>query len=174
VVLRTKGDPRELTGLVRAQLRAFDPELPIDIRTMEDHVLTSVRGPRFNALLLGSAGAVALLLALIGIYGVMSYSVARRTHEIGIRTALGAGTGDVLRLVMGKALALAGAGIVLGLAGALALSSTLDTMLFEVEPTDPLTYFLIVLLLATVSVLAAYLPTRRALRVDPLISLRAE
>lgn len=175
LVLRTSGDPDELVGAVRDQIRAFDPDLPAgQILSMDRLIRNSVRSPRFNALLLGVAGIVALLLALIGIYGVMSYSVARRTHEIGIRTALGADATQVLKLVLGHAMTLAGAGIALGVVGAVVLSRVLRNMLFEVEPTDPLTFALIAILLAAVSLLASYLPTRRATRVDPLIALRSE
>jgi putative ABC transport system permease protein len=175
LVLRTSGDPDELVGAVRDQIRAFDPDLPAgQILSMDRLIRNSVRSPRFNALLLGVAASVALLLALIGIYGVMSYSVARRTHEIGIRTALGADATQVLKLVLGHAMTLAGAGIALGLVGAVVLSRVLRNMLFEVEPTDPLTFALIAILLAAVSLLASYLPTRRATRVDPLIALRSE
>jgi putative ABC transport system permease protein len=174
-VLRGSGDPLVLAGLVRERIRSFDRDLPVgQLLTMEQLLRDSVRAPRFNALLLGFAGGLALLLALIGIYGVISYSVARRTHEIGIRTALGADTAAVLKLVLGQAMSLAGAGIVIGLVAALALSRVLDRMLFEVEPTDPFVYAVIATLLAAVSLLASYLPTRRATRVDPLIALRSE
>ncbi|MGH7469240.1 MAG: ABC transporter permease [Longimicrobiales bacterium] len=175
LVLRTAGDPQLLAGAVRDRIRAFDRDLPTgQIQSLEQVVWNSVRSPRFNALLLGIAGSVALLLALIGIYGVMSYSVARRTHEIGIRTALGASSSEVLKLILTQAMTLAGAGIALGLLGALALSRVLHRMLFEVEPTDPLTFVLIAVLLAAVCLLACYLPTRRAMRVDPMIALRSE
>ena len=175
VVLRTKGDPAEYTTAVRQQIRAFDRDLPAgEILPMSALVHESVRGPRFNALLLGAAGALALALALIGIYGVISYSVARRTHEIGIRTALGADSRDVLQLVLGQAMRLAGTGIGIGLIGAFALSRVMRRMLFEVEPTDPITFAVIAVLLATVSFLASYVPTRRATRVDPLVALRSE
>ncbi|MEX2282754.1 MAG: ABC transporter permease [Gemmatimonadota bacterium] len=175
VVLRTTGDPGNYIDAVRQQIRAFDRDLPAgQILPMTSLVRESVRGPRFNALLLGASGALALALALIGIYGVISYSVASRTQEIGIRTALGADARDVLKLVLGQAMTLAGIGIGIGLAGALALARVLRRMLFEVEPTDPLTFAAIATLLAIVSMLASYLPTRRATRVDPLVALRSE
>ncbi len=175
VVVRMAGDPSSYIAGIRQQIRSFDRDLPAgEILPMTSLVRESVRGPRFNALLLGAAGGLALMLALIGIYGVISYSVASRTHEIGIRTALGADARDVLKLVLGQAMTLAGTGIVLGLVGALALSRVLRRMLFEVEPTDPLTFAGIAALLAAVSLLASYLPTRRATRVDPLVALRSE
>jgi putative ABC transport system permease protein len=174
VVARTTGDPRAVIRAVREQVRAFNRDLPGEIVPLEEMLRDSVRAPRFNALLLALAGGLALLLALIGIYGVISYSVERRTHEIGIRSALGADTTAVLKLVLGRALLLAGVGIVIGLAGALALSRFLQRMLFEVEPTDPMTFATIAVLLAAVSLLASYLPTRRAMRIDPLTALRSE
>jgi putative ABC transport system permease protein len=175
IAVRSSRDPVDLMNAVREQVRAVDPDLPIrQMLGMDQLLRNSVSRPRFNALLLGVAGGVALLLALIGIYGVMSYSVARRTHEIGIRSALGADRSDVLKLVLGRAMTLAGTGIALGIAGALVLTQALQKMLFEVEPTDPLVFASIALLLAAVCLLASYLPMRRATRVDPLVALRSD
>src|SRR5262249_26016906 len=144
------------------------------VEPMEHVVWSSVGSPRFNAALVALSGALALVLALIGVYGVISYSVERRTHEIGIRRALGAQTADVLRLVLNQAMTLVVVGIALGLVGALALTRVLTTLLFDVQPTDPATFAAVSLLLAGVSLAAGYLPGRRATRVDPTDALKAE
>src|SRR5262249_20343298 len=128
----------------------------------------------FNALVLGVFGATALLLAVVGIYGVISCAVAQRTHEIGIRTALGAQPRDVLSLVLGRALALTGAGIALGLGASLGLTRLIGALLYDVKPADAVTLVAVTLGLGAVSVLASYLPTRRAMRLDPLIALKGE
>jgi putative ABC transport system permease protein len=141
---------------------------------MDDVLGDAVGRQRFNALLLGAFGAAALLLSLVGTYGVIAYGVAQRTHEIGIRTALGARTGDVMKLVLGRAMLLTLSGILLGLGGALALTRLLAGLLYAVEPTDATTFAGVALALALVSLLASYLPTRRATRVDPLTALRME
>ena len=141
---------------------------------MDQIVWNSVGRPRFNALLLGISGAIALVLAIVGVYGVMSYSVQRRTHEIGIRRALGAQTRDVLRLVLGQTLGLVLAGIVAGALGAIALTRVLATLLYDVAPTDPATFVAVAVTLALVALLAGYLPGRRATRVDPTDALRSE
>ena len=139
---------------------------------MDELVGTSVAARRFNALLLGLFGAVALVLSLIGTYGVISYGVAQRTQEIGIRAALGARAGDVLRLVLGRAMRLTLLGIAIGLAGAFLLTGVLRELLYGVEPHDPVTFAGIAVLLAGISLAASYLPTRRALQVDPIRALR--
>jgi putative ABC transport system permease protein len=173
LVVRTRSAPLQLAGAVQAQIRALDRDLPIQqIRTMENIVWESVGRSRFYATLLGAFGVLALLLSCVGIYGVISYAVAQRTHEIGIRTALGARAGDVLRLVLGHALGLTLAGIAIGLVGAFALTRLLRGLLFEIEPTDPLTFAAITVGLTALSLLASFIPTRRALRVDPMNSLR--
>jgi putative ABC transport system permease protein len=175
VVLRTAVDPSSAAPVVRDRVRALDKDLPVGgIRTMDDVVWDSVGRPRLDALLLGAAGAIALFLAVIGVYGVLSYTVERRTHEIGIRRALGAQPADVLRLVLGQAIELVGAGIAVGLVGALALTRVLATLLFQVEPNDAATFFAVAVLLAGVALLASYLPGRRATRVDPTDALRAD
>jgi putative ABC transport system permease protein len=141
---------------------------------MDDVVWNSVGRPRLAALLLGAAGAIALFLAVIGVYGVLSYAVERRTHEIGIRRALGAQPRDVLRLVLGRATGLVAAGIGVGIVGALALTRVLTTLLFQVEPNDAVTFVGVAVLLGGVALLASYVPGRRATRVDPTDALRAD
>jgi putative ABC transport system permease protein len=175
VVIRTERDPLAVAPAIRQQIRALDKQLPIGaVETMDRVVWNSIGRPRFNALLLGASGMIALLLAVIGVYGVISYAVERRTHEIGIRRALGAQTRDVLRLVLGQAAGLVAIGIGLGVAGALGLTRVLTTLLYDVRPTDPTTFILVAVLLAGVALLASYLPGRRATLVDPTDALKAE
>jgi len=175
LLVRTEGSPEAALGAVRAQIAALDPEQPVSqIRTMQDVVAGSVQQPRFTVLLLGLFAGTALLLAMLGIYGVMAYTVGRRTREIGIRLALGAGRADILRSVLGRGIALTGVGAGLGLLAAAGLSRFLRSLLFEVTPTDPWTFAGVTLLLAGVALLACYLPARRATRVDPMVTLRCE
>ena len=173
LLVRTSRSASEIAPALRAQIRAIDQGMPIPpIREMSDVVLASVGRSRFYALLLAAFGLLALALSCVGIYGVVSYAVAQRTQEIGIRTALGARSIDVLKLVLGHALTLTMSGVGIGLAGAFALTRLLRTLLYEVEPTDPLTYALITVGLTGLALLASYVPTRRAVRVDPMNSLR--
>jgi predicted permease len=175
LVIRTTTDPASLTAAVRKEVAAIDPNQPVvNVKTMEQWVSESVAQPRFRTLLLGIFSAVALTLAAVGIYGVMAYSVTQRTHEIGIRMALGAGRWDVLRLVIGQGMLLVLIGIVVGLGGALVLTRMMSTLLFGVSATDPSTFILIMLLLLITALLACYIPARRATKVDPLIALRYE
>jgi putative ABC transport system permease protein len=175
LVLRTTADPSSVAPIVRERVRALDQELPVGgIRTMDDVVWNSVGRPRLAASLLGAAGAIALFLAVIGVYGVLSYAVERRTHEIGIRRALGAQPHDVLRLVLGQAMSLVAMGIGVGIVGALALTRVLTTLLFQVEPNDATTFIGVAALLGGVALLASYLPGRRATQVDPTDALRAD
>jgi putative ABC transport system permease protein len=175
VVVRTQGDPLQLVGAVRHEVQAMDPAQPIaDVRPMEQLVANSVARPRFNMLLLGIFAAVALVLAAVGIYGVMAHSVVQRTHEIGIRLALGARPKDVVRLVVGSGLALAVGGVALGLAGAFALTRLLASLLFATQPTDPVTFVSVVGVLLAVALVACWVPARRAARVDPMVALRYE
>jgi putative ABC transport system permease protein len=175
VVVRTDRDPASLSSGVREAVRAADPELPVyQVRTLESMVADHAAPRRLAALLIGVFAALALLLAAGGIYGVMSYAVAQRTAEIGIRMALGAQQREILGMVLrhGAAMALAGVGI--GLVAALALARLITRLLFETSASDPSTFSLVPLLLLAVALLACYLPARRAARVDPLVALRYE
>jgi putative ABC transport system permease protein len=175
VVVRASSAPMALASGLRAEVRALDKDLPVSkVRTMETVRGDSIAQPRFRALLIVLFGAVALALATIGIYGVMAYSVARRTHEIGVRMALGAQPGDVMKLVVRNGMFLTGLGLAIGLAGAFALTRLLSAMLYGVSATDPLTFATVSLALAGVAFCACYLPARRATKVDPMVALRYE
>ncbi|HEX9631901.1 MAG TPA: ABC transporter permease, partial [Gemmatimonadales bacterium] len=175
LAIRTMGDPAALVPVVRERVRAIDPEiLMYDVRTMDALVDASVAGRRFNMLLLGLFGGLALTLAAVGIYGVIGYSVRRRTHELGIRMALGAARADVLRLVVGSGMRLAALGLILGLVAAFALTRLMRTLLFEVSPADPVAFGAVALLLGGVALLAAYIPGRRAARITPTTALRQQ
>ncbi len=175
LVVRTTGDPRSLIGAIRHEVRQLDASLPVyDAKTMSEHLRLSLFPLRTGAWVAGGFALLALLLAGLGLYGVMSYAVSQRTRELGIRMALGAQRGDVLRLVMRQALALALAGLTLGLAGALVLTRLMRSVLVGVSATDAVTFTSVTLLLAVVVLLACYVPARRATKVDPMIALRCE
>ncbi|MGB0035289.1 MAG: ABC transporter permease [Candidatus Acidiferrales bacterium] len=175
IFLRSGGDPVALTEAIRREVQAVDPSLPVfGVRTMDEVITKSLAERRFALELLGVFAVVALLLAAIGIYGVMAYSVSQRTHEIGIRMALGAQPSDILRMTIGGGMILVAFGLVSGLVGSAILTRFLRSMLFSVTPTDPFTYAAIPVLLAAVAMLACYIPARRATRVDPLVALREE
>ena len=175
LVVRTSGDPLRLAGPVREQIRAMDPNLPVaNIRPMTDVVNTALATPRLTGFLMGTFAGIALTLAAVGIYGVLSYLVARRTHEIGIRLAVGADRIQVLGLVLKQGLTLAGSGIAVGIVAALVLTRLMQSLLYQVEPGDPWTFVTVSLALIVVSLLAAALPAFRATRVSPLIALRTE
>jgi predicted permease len=175
VAVRGQGDPARLAANVRAVVWSLDRQLALgSVRTMDEVISRSTASRCFSLVLLGAFAALALVLAAIGIYAVLAYSVARRTHEIGVRMALGARTGDVVRLVLGQGLRLTAIGIVFGVAGALVLTRFLQSLLYEVQPTDPPTFVGALLMLVGVSVAAGYLPARRAVRVDPMVALRYE
>jgi putative ABC transport system permease protein len=164
-----------LEQAVRAQVAGLDPLLALSkVRTVDDLMAQSVAEPRFRSTLLGIFAGAALLLAAVGIYGVLSYTVGQRTQEIGIRMTLGARRRDVLALVLGQALIHAGLGVAIGLAAALGLSGVLTRLLFGVSPTDPTTFIAVPLAMTAAALLASYLPARRAARVDPMIALRVE
>jgi putative ABC transport system permease protein len=175
IVVRTIGDPLTLAGAVREAVWSLDRDLPIGaIQTME-HILARTTSQRqLNMLLLGLFASVALILSAVGIYGVMAYSVTQRTHEIGIRMALGAARRDVLKLVVGQAAGLTFVGVAIGLVAAFALTRFMSSLLFGVSATDPVTFALISMLLIAVALLASYVPARRAMKVDPMIALRYE
>jgi predicted permease len=175
VALRTKANPASITGSAREAIHSLDPELPLaKIVTLATLVDDSLSQPRFAMLLLASFGVLALLLASIGMYGVISYSVMQRTQEIGIRMALGADRRKVFAMVLGQGARLAGLGISIGLVAALGLTRIMASFLFGVRPTDPLTFAAVSLLLVGIALLACYLPARRATRVDPMLALRHE
>jgi len=173
--IRTSGDPLALGAAVKREMLAVDPSSPLtNMRSLEQIVGRSLAQQRFNSTLLSLFSAIGLLLAAIGVYGVMSYVVTQRTHEIGIRVALGARASDVLKLIVGKGLALALTGIVLGLGASFALTRLMKDFLFGVEPGDPLTFSAIALLLTVVALLACWIPAQRATKVDPMVALRVE
>ncbi len=175
VVVRTPGDPLALAGAVRAEVAKLDPTLPVaSLQTLEEAVSDSVSDPRLMTLLVAVFGAVALLLAAVGTYGVLSYAVEERRHEVGVRMALGSRPGGVLKLVLARGLTLVACGLVLGLAGTLAARKLIGRVLFEVAPTDPATYAAVAGILAAVAFLACFIPAQRATRVDPAVTLRSE
>jgi putative ABC transport system permease protein len=175
LIVRTATDPQSLVGAVREEIRALDRSLPLyDIKTMRVAIYESVARERFITLLLIVFAALALTLAFVGIYGVMSYSVTQRTHEIGVRMALGAQTRDVLKLVVAQGGKLAASGVAIGLISAFALTRLMEKLLFGVSATDPITFIAVALLLTIVALLACYVPARRATKVDPMVALRCE
>ena len=174
-LLRTSIDPLTLQTAVRREIQAVDRDAPTsNIRTMEQYLAASVGPRRFNLWLLTVFACAALALAATGLYGVISYGVSQRKHEIGIRMALGASRSDVLKLVIGQGMTLALIGVALGLAAALMLTRLMQNLLFHVSASDPLTFIVIALLLMFVALLACFLPGRRASRVDPMVALRYE
>src|SRR5262249_3763696 len=160
---------------VGAEMRRAAPDLPIESTvTMDEAVAASVAQPRFRMLLVTQFATAATLIATCGLYGLMAYAVAQRRREIGVRMALGAGRGDVLRLVLARALRIGAAGLIVGRAGSAGVPRVLQTVLFGVTPTDPIAFTVVTLLLMAVGLMAAWLPARRATRIDPSAALRAE
>jgi putative ABC transport system permease protein len=175
LVIRTSVDPLTLTSAIRSQVQSLDPNQPVfNVSTMEQTLDQSLVTQRLSMTLLAFLASLALILAAVGIYGVMSYAVTQRTHEIGIRMAIGAQRRDVFKMVIGKGMLLALVGVAIGLVGAFALTRLMSTMLFGVEPTDPVTFASIGILLTVVALIACYVPGRRATKVDPLVALRYE
>ncbi len=175
LVVRTQGRPELLQTAIRAHIHDIDPELPLsNVRTLEEYVYNTAAQPRLNAALLGVFAGLALLIAAIGVYGVLAYSVHQRTREIGLRMALGAQPSGVLWWIAGQGMLVAFGGIAAGLAGAYALSRVLSTLLFEIQPHDSLTFLVVAVLLSAVSLTACLVPARRASLVDPIIALRDE
>ena len=173
MVVRTANDPHSLTTAVQREVAQVDREVPVySIKTMDEYIASTVATPRFNTTLLAIFAGVALMLTIVGLYGVMSYSVAQRTNEIGIRMALGAQTRDVLRLIVAQGLKLVLLGLAIGLAGAFALMKVISSLLFGVTTKDPWTFAAVAGMLSVVALLACYLPARRASHVDPLTALR--
>ena len=175
LTIRTSTDPTSQIAAARNAIRSVDPNVPItNVRTAEEILSISTGPRRFNMFLLGSFAAVALVLACVGLFGVMSYLVSQRTHDIGVRLALGALPRDIFRLIVGRGMALAAGGAALGLAAAFWLSRSLEVLLFQIHPTDPITFATVVIVLLAVALAACAVPARRATRVDPVIALRYE
>ncbi|MGH9718689.1 MAG: ABC transporter permease [Bryobacteraceae bacterium] len=175
LIVRTSGEPATLATALRQEIRRLDSALAIaNVRTLEDHIARTVAPQRFQTFLLATFAGLALLLAAIGIYGVLAYTVTQRTHEIGVRMALGAQRRDVLRMIVGRGMRLAAVGIALGFAASLALTRVLATLLYGIGPRDPLTLTVVPAFLAAIALLACYIPARRAMRLDPAIALRHE
>jgi putative ABC transport system permease protein len=174
VTMLSDADTRLVSSAARGILQDLDPEIPTRFRTFSQVYSASLGSRRFNVILIGFFGLTALLLATAGVFGVMAYSVSRRTREIGVRVALGADSGDVLRMILGQGLRTIFVGVAIGIIGSLALTRTVETLLFGVTATDPLTFVGVTLLLVGVALLACYVPARRATKVDPLVALRYE
>jgi putative ABC transport system permease protein len=175
LAIRARDVSPGLVEEVKKQIWSVDGQIPVsDVYAMDELIAVSLAQQRFNMLLLGLFAALALILAAVGIYGAMAYAVNQRTHEIGIRTALGAQRRDVLRLVMRDGAKIALFGIAIGIAGAIALTRLMTSLLFEVKPTDPEVFAVVAIVLAIVALAACYVPTRRAMRVDPMVALRHE
>jgi ABC-type antimicrobial peptide transport system permease subunit len=175
MVARTAGDPTAVAGAIVREIQAFDPSRPVyDIRTMQDRMSDSLARQRFSAIMLGAFAVFALILAAIGVYGVMSYLVTQSRHDIGLRIALGAQRSSILWLVVRQGMELAGIGIVAGIIGALALTRVMASLLFGVSAVDFATFSAVPLILAAIALLATYVPAWRATQVDPMMVLREE
>jgi putative ABC transport system permease protein len=175
LLVRSTVKPESLIATVKNEVYALDSELPLaEVKTLDEYRADSVALPRFNTFLLGLFAGLALLLTVVGLYGVMSYTVTQRTHEIGIRMALGAGQRDVLRLIVGQAMWMAFIGVVIGLVASFFLTRLMSSLLYGVSATDPLTFVIISLLLTGVALGACFMPARRATKVDPMVALKYE
>jgi putative ABC transport system permease protein len=174
LTMLSDADTRLVTSAARGILQGLNPEIPARFRTLSQLYSASLGSRRFNVILIGFFGITALVLATTGVFGVMAYSVSRRTREIGVRVALGAATGDVVRMILGQGLRTIFIGVTIGITGSLALTRTVESLLFGVTATDPLTFGGVTLLLMGAALLACYIPARRATKVDPLVALRYE
>ena len=174
LAMLSDADTGSVSSAARGILQELDPEIPVKFQTFSQVYSASLGSRRFNVILIGFFGITALLLATAGVFGVMAYSVSRRTREIGVRIALGAGSGDVLTMILGQGMRTIFIGVAIGIIGSLALTRTVESLLFGVTATDPLTFGGVTLLLVGAALLACYLPARRATRVDPLVALRYE
>ena len=175
VVARTAGDPAALASAIAGEVHAVEPDAPVfAVSTMPQRIYQSLARQRFSMTMLAAFAGFAMLLGAVGIYGVMSYLVTQGMHDIGVRIALGAPRGSILRMVVRQGMAVAGAGIVVGLAGAFALTRVMESLLFGVSSTDGLTFSVVAVFLAAVALAASYVPGWRATRVDPLMALRDE
>jgi putative ABC transport system permease protein len=175
LVVRTSMDSGRLSAVLRAAVRELDRELPVsEVATLSERIARSTSARLFSVTLLGVFAGLALLLAAVGIYGIVAHSVTRRTHEIGVRMSLGAHPKKIAGMVLGRTLMLGGAGVAIGAGGSLALTRLLRTMLYGVSATDPTVFVAASVVLLVVASLAAYIPARRAARVDPLVALRHE
>ena len=175
LAIKTEGRPENLIAAVRNQVKQLDPDLPVTrIMPMTEVISRSVWQPRLYTALFGVFAVVALILATVGIYGVMSYSVTQRSREIGLRMALGAQRVDVMKLVVGQGIVLAAIGVGVGLAAATAMTRLMSSLLFGVSATDPLTFAVVSVLLTGVAMVACFIPARRAAKVDPMVALRYE
>jgi len=175
LVVRTALEPVNAISAIRNQVLSLDPDQPIfDIKTMDERLSSSVAVNRFVMLLIGAFAGLATILAAVGIYGVIAYTVSQRTHEIGVRMALGASAHDVVGLVMARGFKLVVSGMGIGIAGALALSRVMESLMFEVSTTDPMMFAIISAVLAAVAMLSCFMPAYKAVRIDPMIALRYE
>jgi ABC-type antimicrobial peptide transport system permease subunit len=175
LVVSAEGDPRFILDAMRREIRQLDPNVvPLDLETMRQYMNLPLFPARTAGVLLSTFGILGLVLAVTGVYGVTSYSVGQRTHEIGVRMALGATRGDVLRLVLRQGLRLTSIGLVIGIAAALGMTRVLSNLLYGISSTDLTTFFAVPALMASVTLLACYLPARRAAKVDPIVALRYE
>jgi putative ABC transport system permease protein len=174
VTMLSDAETQLVASAARGILQDLNPEIPARFRTLSQVYSASLGSRRFNVILIGFFGITALVLATTGVFGVIAYSVSRRTREIGVRVALGAATGDVLRMVVGQGLRTIFIGVAIGIVGSLALTRTVESLLFGVTATDPLTFGGVTLLLLGAALLACYVPARRATKVDPMVALRYE
>ena len=174
VTMLSDADTRLVASAARGILQDLNPEIPGRFRTFSQVYSASLGSRRFNVILIGFFGITALLLATTGVFGVMAYSVSRRTREIGVRVALGAASGDVLRMILGQGVRTIFIGVAIGIAGSLVLTRTVESLLFGVTATDPLTFGGVTLLLVGAALIACYIPARRATKVDPMVALRYE